>query len=293
MTRNPEPGTRNEEPPIPMGHRLTIVIVSFNARRDLERCLPSIFAAPPAVTHEIVLVDIASTDGTPALVRERWPAVRVIDAGGNLGFAKANNLGIRRSTGEMVLLLNPDTVVPPGAIDHLVQTLDASPDAAIVGPRVVDGEGRAELSFGPMISPMAELRQKALVVGNDRRVPFIARIVDRMTRQPREVDWVTGACLLIRRRDLEAVGLLDERFFIYTEDVDLCASVRQTGRRVLFTPDAEIVHMRGRALAAAWSFTHAAYRRSQIAFYEKHLPRWAPLLKLYLRARGQLPRDAP
>ena len=271
--------------------RLTIAIVSFNSRRDLESCLRSLASAPPAVSHDIVLVDNASQDGTPAYVREHWPDVHVIDAGGNLGFAKANNVAIRHSASEMVLLLNPDTVVPADAIDRLIQTLDTSPDVAIVGPRIVDGDGRAELSFGPMISPLAELRQKALVVGNDRRVRLIAGIVDRMTRQPRDVDWVTGACLLIRRRDLEAVGLLDERFFIYTEDVDLCASVRRLGRRVRFTPDVEIVHRRGTSVATARSFTRAAYRRSQIAFYEKHHPRWAPLLKLYLRARGQLLAD--
>jgi GT2 family glycosyltransferase len=109
-----------------------------------------------------------------------------------------------------------------------------------------------------------------------------------MTRQRRAVDWVSGACLLIRRRDLMAVGMLDERFFMYTEDVDLCASVRARGRQVLFEPDAEIVHLRGRSVATARSATRAAYRRSQLAFYEKHHPRWAPVLRRYLKLRGQI-----
>jgi GT2 family glycosyltransferase len=128
-----------------------------------------------------------------------------------------------------------------------------------------------------------------LVRGNDRRVPLIRTIVDRMTRRMREVDWVSGACLLIRRRDLEAVGLFDERFFMYTEDVDLCARVRANRRKVLFTPEAEIVHLRGRSVATARSATQTAYRRSHLAFYEKHHPQWAPVLKLYLKLRGQSP----
>lgn len=265
--------------------RLSIIIVSYNSKRDLDRCLASLTQHPPALAHEIVVVDNASADGTAEHVKTRWPAVRLIEAGTNAGFAHANNIGIRASSSDLVLLLNPDTIVPPGAVDALIAVLDATPSAAIVGPRIVDGEGRAELSFGEMISPLAELRQKILGRGHARGFPVLTGLVEGMTRRSGEVDWVSGACLLIRRGDLEAVGLLDERFFLYTEDVDLCASVRARGRKVLFAADAEIVHLRGRSVSSARSASDAAYRRSQIAFYEKHHPRWAPILKLYLRLR--------
>ena len=139
-----------------------------------------------------------------------------------------------------------------------------------------------------MISPLAELRQKLLVVGHDRRWPVIGALVKRMTSQPRQVDWVSGACLLARRAELEAAGLLDERFFMYTEDVDICASVRASGRLVRFEPAARIVHRRGRSRATASRATHSAYRQSQLAFYEKHHPGWAPLLRTYLRLRGKI-----
>ena len=268
---------------------LAIVIVSYNSSRDLDACLGSLTQSPPSVDHEIVVVDNASSDGTPDLVRRRGPAVRVLESGGNAGYAAANNLGIRRTSGELVLLLNPDTEVPPGAIDRLVEALARDATAAIAGPRIVDPRGRAELSFGAMISPVAELRQKLLVTGHDRGVPVISRIVERMTSSTKYVAWVSGACLLARRADLEAVGLLDERFFMYTEDVDVCAAVRARGRRVLFVADAQIVHARGRSAASARSATTAAYRRSQIAFYEKHHPGWAPLLRAYLKVRGRLP----
>lgn len=266
--------------------RVAIVIVTYNSARDIDAALRSLTRPAPATSHDIVVVDNASHDGTPAHVRATWPGIRLIESDANLGFAAANNRAIRDSSSELVLLLNPDTRMPPGAIDRLVAHLDARPEVAIVGPRIVDGEGRAELSFGAMIAPLAELRQKLLVSGNERGVAPIVSIVDRMTRQTREVDWVSGACLLIRRADLEAVGLLDERFFLYAEDVDLCASVRACGRRVLFAADVEIEHLRGRSAAAA---TAAAYRRSQLAFYAKHHPAWVPWLRAYLKIRGELP----
>ena len=273
-----------------MHTRLSIIIVSYNSSVHLENCLASLTRSPPAVGHEIVIVDNASPDGTADVTRARWPAVRVLDAGGNLGFARGNNLGIRHTFGELILLLNPDTIVPPGAIDTLVTVLDGRPDAAAVGPRLVDGEGWAEVSFGRMISPLSEFRQKALVRGQDRRLPGISQYVERATRRARTVDWVSAACLLVRRTDAEAVGLLDERYFMYAEDVDFCAALRSRGRRVLFTPAAEVTHLRGKSAATAASATRDAYRRSQLAFYAKHHPLWVPALRLYLRLRGELPR---
>jgi GT2 family glycosyltransferase len=183
------------------------------------------------------------------------------------------------------LLLNSDTVVPAGSIDALIRVLDLRPDVAVVGPRLVDGDGRVELSFGRMLTPLNELRQKRLVRrlrGDDAAA---AGSVEAMTRQVQSPDWVTGACLLVRRADAEAVGLLDERFFMYTEDVDFCAAIRGRGRHILFTPAVEIVHLRGRSGASAPAATRAAYRQSHVAFYEKHRPLFAPLLRLYHRFR--------
>jgi GT2 family glycosyltransferase len=269
--------------------RLTIVIVTYNSSGEIDACLDALTRHRAHVDHEIVVVDNASPDGTAAAIRRRWPSVLVLDAGANVGFARANNMGIRQSLGELVLLLNPDTVVQAGAIDTLVRALDTQPDAAVVAPRLVDDVGRAELSFGRMISPLAELRQKLLVLGHDRRVGAISAHVERLTRRAQPADWVSGACLLVRRADAVASGLLDERYFLYAEDVDFCAAIRARGRIVLFEPAAEVTHRRGRSAASARRATDTAYRRSQLAFYAKHHPRWVPFVRAYLHVRGRLP----
>src|SRR5262249_19473077 len=154
----------------------------------------------------------------------------------------------------------------------LVASLDGRPDAAIAGPRLVNAAGRAELSFGSMIAPLAELRQKLLVVGSDRGIAPIAAYVERLTRETKDVDWISGACLLVRRADAVSVGWMDERFFMYAEDVDFCAAIRSKGRRVIFAPSSQIVHLRGQSRDTAQQATERAYRLSQIAFYEKHYP---------------------
>ena len=241
--------------------RLSIIIVTYNSTAYIDTCLRSLVEQRPKVDHEILVVDNASTDGTLRSIRQRWTGVRVVDAGENLGFAGANNLGIRQSFGSLVLLLNPDTAVAAGAVDALV-----------------DAGGRAELSWGNMVSPFAELRQK-----------LVKRSAESLTRREREVDWVSGACLLARRDAAEEVGLLDERYFMYLEDVDFCAAVRGRGWKVLFTPTAEVVHLRGQSRATASAATEQAYRRSQLAFYDKHHPGWTPWLRRYLKLRGKLP----
>lgn len=271
-----------------MPDALAIVIVSYNVREELGVCLHSLVGHTDPYPTEIVVVDNASTDGTAQMVREHWPGVRLLETGANLGFARANNVGIRATASEYVLLLNPDTVVPPGAIAALVRGLAIHPDAAAAGPRLVDDAGFPELSFGWAIGPFGELRQKIVGTLYERRVRRVVRMVDRWSREPGPREWVSGACLLLRRGDLEAVGLLDERYFMYTEDVDLCVSLRRRGRAVYYVPQSEVLHLRGRS-GGRNPATARLRRLSQLAYYEKHHPRWVPLLRQYLRLTGKLP----
>lgn len=266
---------------------LAIVIVTYNSRGDIDACLKSIVGHTKPFPTTITVVDNASPDGTGDYVRAKWPDVEVIDAGANLGFARANNLGIRATHSDYVLLMNPDTVAPPGAIPTLVRGLASHADAAVAGARLLSATGFPELSWGRAITPWNELTQKIFSSLYHRKVRAVVRYVDKLSRTAREVPWVSGACMVIRRADLDAIGLLDERFFMYTEDVDLCVQMRARGRTVLYVAGAEVLHHRGRS-AARNPETERLYQRSHIAYYDKHLPFWAPFLRAYLKVRGKV-----
>lgn len=266
---------------------LAIIIVTYNSMTEIDACLQSLVGHTQPFPTTITVVDNQSADGTAAHVRAKWPTVSVIESGGNVGFSRANNLGIRATDSEYVLLINPDTVSPPGAIQTLVRGLASHQDAAIAGARMLNERGFPELSWGPPLSPWNEVRQKILSSRYHRKVRRVVRKVDKLSRVARPVPWVSGACMVIRRADLEAVGLLDERFFMYTEDVDLCVQMAKRGRKVLFIAGAEVLHHRGRS-AARNPDLERLRQRSHVAYYEKHQPFWAPLLKMYLKALGKL-----
>ena len=265
---------------------LAIIIVTYNSATEIGPCLDSLVGHTDPFPTTVTVVDNASSDGTASIVRERWPSVQVIESPANVGFSRANNIGIRATRGDYVLLLNPDTVAPPAAIQTLVRGLAAHPDAAIAGARLLSERGFPELSWGDPIGPWNEFKRKIFSALYYRKVRRIVRRVDKMSRQAREVSWVSGACMAIRRSDLEAVGLLDERFFMYTEDVDLCLAMTKRGRTVLYVAGAEVLHYRGRS-ATRNPATDRMYRKSLVAYYEKHLPRWAGLLRSYLKLTGK------
>jgi GT2 family glycosyltransferase len=265
---------------------IDVVIVSFNTREDLLGCLGSLDTNPPARLKRTIVVDNASTDGSVQAARSRFPRVEVRALDRNVGFGAANNVALREPGSPLVLLLNSDTIVPAGAIDTLAARLDET-GAVAAGPRLVDDRGRPEISFGPMLSPVSELRQKTWQWLARAEPAFARRAVARHLSRERDVDWVTGACLLVRRSAAQAAGCFDERFFMYEEDVDFCAALRARGGRILFTPRAEVVHRRGRSVSRAGSPAAAHYDRSHLAFYLKHQPGWAPWLERWLRLRGR------
>lgn len=269
-----------------MSAGLDIIIVNHNTSADLQACLSALHATPPVIAHRICMVDNASGDDSVAVTAERWPRVDVIPLTTNAGFAAANNAGIRHTSAPLILLLNSDTLVPPGAIDRLVARLEAT-GAVAAGPRLVNADGVPEVSFGPMLSPWAEAVQRVRVRLTASQAPWARRYIARLVARERCVDWVSGACLLVRRSAADAAGLLDERYFMYEEDVDFCASLRSRGGMVLFTPEAQVVHLRGRSFAATGHAPSPLYDRSHLRFYEKHAPHWAPALKIWLRMRGR------
>jgi len=269
-----------------MNARIQIIIVNHNTRVELLACLASLHAAWPATVESIVVVDNGSTDGTVEHVRQQYPKVLVIALDQNRGFGAANNVALNRSQSEYVLFLNSDTLVPAGSIDRLYERLDAW-RAVAAGPRLVDDTGRPEVSFGPMLSPASEMLQRIRVRLAARNSGIGRWYIRRRLARERRVDWVSGACLLAHRESAMAVGGFDERYFLYEEDVDLCAALRANGGVILFTPQTEVVHLRGRSVrqspGGAGRSSH--YDRSHLAFYEKHAPHWVPWLRRWQRRR--------
>jgi GT2 family glycosyltransferase len=265
---------------------LDVIIVSHNTRDDLLACLASLAEHPPALPHRVVVVDNASSDGSVDAVRQARPSVEVVALAENLGFGAANNVAMRASSAELLLLLNSDTLVPAGAIDALAGRLTAT-GAVAAGPRLSAVDGSPEVSFGRMLSPFIEIVQRARVRAAASGGMLARWYVRRLVSRERPVDWVSGACLLVRRDAAVAAGLFDERYFLYEEDVDFCAALRAREGRVLFTPRAEVLHRRGQSRRRAGARADVEYDRSHLAFYEKHAPRWAGALRWWLRVRGR------
>ena len=249
--------------------RVSAIVVSYNTRDHLLRCLEALLA-PTGVSLEAILVDNASTDGSVEAVRARFPGVRVIANAANLGFSRANNLGLRAARGPCVLVVNSDCEVRPDAVGTLCAILEARPDVAIVGPRTVGTDGAPQLSFGPSLTPLAEWRQSRLVRGVKAGEAAALSRASALAQREQEPDWVSASCFLARREALDAVGGFDESFFLYEEDVDLCLRVRRAGWRVVYTPTAEVVHHLGRSMDRAPAFARLEYHRSHLRFYGKH-----------------------
>jgi N-acetylglucosaminyl-diphospho-decaprenol L-rhamnosyltransferase len=265
---------------------LAVAIVSYNARDELEACLTSVFASSGVPGLEVVVVDNASTDGSAAMVQERFPAVIVVASDDNLGFARACNLAWRLAENNLVVFLNSDTVVPVDALAKLGAMLSDDANIAVVGPLLRNADGSVQMSFGRTMSLSAEFRQKLLDAGYRNGHGPLRRYVERLHAHQSDVDWVSGACLVTRREVLEAIGGFDEAFFLYSEDVDLCARVRARGGRVVFTPDVEIVHHRGGSTSKEPDTVYVASQRSRLHFYKKHYgqPRLG-LLKMYMTTK--------
>jgi GT2 family glycosyltransferase len=260
---------------------VSAILVSYNTRDLLLECVKSLREV--TVPVEVVVVDNASEDGSADAVRAHAPEVKLVASPENLGFSKANNLGIRESTAPYVLVLNSDARVRPGAVEAMKSILDERSDVGIVGPRTVSPDGTIQVSFGPDLTPLGELRQMALVIGVKAGRPESVREATEAASFERQPDWVSGSCFLARREALQRVGGFDEAFFLYEEDADLCRRVRQAGYRVVFTPRAEVVHHLGRSMATAGYRAREAYRKSHVRYYEKHNGRfWTAVLKAWI-----------
>jgi hypothetical protein len=265
--------------------RLSVVVVSYGVRDLLARCLTSIAGAA-----EVTVVDNASPDGSAAMVRERFPSMRLLELPENRGFAAAANAGARATDGDALLLLNSDAELPAGALPRMARALACRSDAWAVGFRQVDGEGCFQLSLGLRPTLATELLRRTVQRRLDRGDRWLAAALDRLLSFPLRVPWVAASALLVRRDAFDRVGGFDERFFLYFEDIDFCLRLRAAGGRIYFDPSVTILHHRGASAATHRARAARAYRESQILFWEKHHGPWARhLVRTYLRLRGVAP----
>ena len=228
---------------------LSIIIVNFNTRELLKECLKSLIVNGrwQMVNSEVIVVDNASKDKSPAMIKKNFPKVKLIENRTNLGFAQANNQGIKKAKGEYLLLLNPDTRVEPGSLEKLIQFAQKHPEAGIVGAKLINPDGSVQPSvyhFPTLGRATREywLSQEGVY---EKYAPKSKKAI--------EVEAVTGAAMLIPRKTIEKVGLLDERYFMYFEDLDYCRRIRQAGLKVYYLPEAEIIHHHGKSAAKVGS----------------------------------------
>lgn len=255
--------------PVPL---ISVIYVNWNTKNVLANSLESLRKHNRLESIEIIVVDNSSGDGTIEWLHRDWPDIKIVSLDKNVGFAVGNNKGAECATGEYLLLLNTDTIVLPTTLSGLMSVLTENPQVGCVGARHLNTDGTLQRSM----DSFPNLEADFFTLTELHRLNWVARFLGRRHAwwsdhcEYREVDWVNGACMLIRRRTFEEVGGFDPRFFIYGEEVDLCYRIRKAGWKIVFSPDAEIIHFGGAAM------DHVALRRlllkyeGLVRFYDSH-----------------------
>ena len=246
---------------------LSVIIVNWNTRDLLVRCLNSITQVTQRMKAEIFVVDNRSSDESGRTVKERFSQVILIENETNLGFAGANNQALRRSKGNYLLLLNPDTQVKEEPIQKLISMMDAHPDVGITGVQLLNSDGSKQNSIANFPSLATELLNKSLLrwlspgkfPGKEKDYP-----------EPIEVDSVIGACMMVRREALDQVGLLDEDYFLFLEETDWCYRMKRAGWKIYHVPDAEVFHFQGKSAEKEKKRARVEYFRSRYHFFKKN-----------------------
>jgi len=250
---------------------LSVIIVSYNTRHHLARCLRALPAATADLDSQVIVVDNASRDGSLEMLRHDFPAVTVIANRDNVGFARACNAGLAAAEGRFLLLLNSDTVPAPGSLSALVRYARAYPRAGAVGPRLRAADGKPARScfyFPSLTRPYLNSAVFRRLFGERFGLPYAWE--HPCLRDGGAVDWLSGACLLLRREALAAAGALDERYFMYFEDTDLCRRLWRAGWQVVYWPAVEVVHEGGASARGHEGRLSVEHRRSALIYFSTH-----------------------
>jgi hypothetical protein len=255
---------------------LSIIIVSYNGRDYLRRCLRSILEHTQGLEYEVTVVDNASQDGSAGMVAAEFPSVRLVRHSANAGLSKALNEGIRLASGEMVVLLNPDTELRDNVFPVMARYLVEHPEVGILGPRILDEDGSLQLSCRRFPSfSVVFFNRYSLLTRLFPRNPLSARylMTDFDHSRISEVDWLSLACWMAPRRLFDEVGLLDEGYFLYNEDVDFCRRVHRAGRKAVYFPEVSVAHQIGASTSSLPNRSVIERHRSMWRYYRKHMRR--------------------
>ncbi|MDP2952951.1 MAG: glycosyltransferase family 2 protein [Chloroflexota bacterium] len=259
---------------------LSIVIVNYNTGDLLRECLRSLFASEGDFTYQVTVVDNHSQDGSAALVRREFPQVDLLENPENVGYAQANNQGLKSRKARYYLLLNPDTVLPPGALRGMLSFMEEHPQAGIAGPKLMMADSRLDLACRRSF-PTPEV--------SFYRLSGLGRLFPKSKRfgrynltyldpdQEAEVDSVVGAFMMIRGETLEEVGYLDEEFFLYGEDLDFAYRAKKAGWKVYYYPQVTVVHYKRRSSSQNRKRAQHEFYRAMHLFYRKHYAKTTPL----------------
>jgi GT2 family glycosyltransferase len=261
---------------------VSIVIVSYNGRDYLRRCLASIYEHTRDIEFEVVVVDNASQDGTPEMVSSEFPQVTLVRRPTNAGFARGVNEGLGRARGEAFFLLNPDSEITANLLPPMLAYLRAHPDIGILAPKLLDADGTLQLScrafpnFGAALFNRYSMATKLF---RNNRLSRRYLMTDFDHTRTTGVDWVSGACWLLSRRAYEAIGPLDEAYFWSIEDVDYCQRTHRAGLRVVYFPEAAVIHHIGRSAAALPGRAIVARHRGMWRYYSSYLRPRLPVVR--------------
>jgi GT2 family glycosyltransferase len=252
---------------------LSIIIVSYNTREFISACLNSIKKYLDGLPYEIIVVDNHSVDGTSRLIHEDFPDVSLIENGKNLGFGRAVNEGYKKAGGKYLLILNPDVEILPGSVEKMIHFLEGHPEVGLLLPKLVNPDGSLQFSCRTFYDFLTLFFRKTPLGKAFPNHKIIRKhlMLDWDHREPREVDWGLGACMFLRRDALGNREIFDERFFLYFEDVDLCLRLKKEGWKVVYYPEAVMIHSHLRH-SAKGVFSRAKWEhlKSLIKFYFKH-----------------------
>lgn len=262
---------------------LSIVILNWNVRDLLDRCLASLRSERHVL--EIIVVDNASHDDSVAMLRAKYPRVKLIANAENRGFTGGNNQGIEASRGRCVMVLNPDTEVLGDALDQVVIYLDEHPDVGAIGPQLLNPDRSIQSSRRRFPTLATAFFESTWLQGIAPQRILTHFYMDDVPVSPaHEVDWLNGACTVFRRAVLDRVGLYDARnFFMYSEELDLCRRVKEAGWKIVYLPEAQVVHYVGKSSDQAVAARHVYFQTSKVRYFRKwHGTFQANILRLFL-----------